>query len=140
MAKKKLTYKDFLQETLSEKPSELFLSNKDGLTDMYLEVLSADHPSAKRAATLYAIRESDILKAANELRKADENGNIDVNDRIDAIFLANDGVKAPRKEFAIALVSGGNFDGYSNVLDNSVIVDAVIARAYDASHYLQKKS
>lgn len=140
MAKKKLTFESFLPETLSEKPSKLFLSDADGLTEMYLEVLSSEHPIAKRAATLYAIRESDILKEANDLRKADADGNISADDRADSIILANDGVKEPRKELAETLVCGGNFENYMAVLANSIIVDAVIARAYDTQHYLEKKS
>lgn len=130
-AKKKLTYKDFLQPTLSDKPSQLFLSNDDGLTDLYLEVLSYKHPSIKRAVTSYALAENKIKAECWDEEKDLDN--------IGRIHYFDDECLPHRKELALAMVSNGNFEGFVNVLDNPDIVNAVIARSYDTSEYAIKK-
>lgn len=128
MSKKKLTYKDFLQPTLSDKPTKLFLSNEDGVTDFYLDVLSTKHPKVKRAVTKYGLAEQVVYTEASK-----------IDDKVDRVIFAQDGLVEPRKELASAFVSGGNFDDYLEVLNNPVNCDAVIARAFDTAKYAAKK-
>ena len=124
---KKLSYKDFLPETLSDKPSKLFLSNADGVTDLCLEVLSAGNPTLKRAVITYGVAEQEVYAEARKL------------DKIDLVLYVDEHLPAHRKALAETMVTGGNFDEYIKVLENPVNVDAVIARAYDASNYSIKK-
>ena len=130
MAKKTkaLTYKNFLQPTLSDKPSQLFLSSEDGITDFYLDVLSSKNPKIKRAVTAYGLAEQEVYTEAGKLE-----------DKVDRVIFAQDNLIEPRKVFASALVTGGNFDDYIEVLGNPINCDAVIARAYSTSEYLEKK-
>jgi hypothetical protein len=125
---KKLSYKDFLQPTLSDLPSKLYLSSEDGLTEFHLEVLSSKNPKVKRAVTAYGLAEQDVYIKANE-----------VEDKVDRILQAQDENEPNRKELAMALVVGGNFDEFIKVLDNPLNCDAVIARAYSTSEYAVKK-
>ena len=124
---KKLSYKDFLQETLSDKPSKLYLSNTDGVTDCYLEVLSAGNPTLKRAVIAYGLAEQEVYTEARKL------------DKIDLVLYVDEHLPAHRMALSIEMVTGGNFDGFIHVLENPVNVDAVIARSYDASNYAVKK-
>ena len=126
--KKKLTFKDFLQPTLSDKPSQLFLSSEDGITDFYLDVLSSKNPKVKRAVTAYGLAEQEVYIEANS-----------VEDKVDRIIQAQEENEPNRKALAEALITGGNFDDYIEVLNNPVNCDAVIARAYSTSEYLEKK-
>jgi len=130
MAKKTkvLTYKDFLQETLSDKPSKLFLSNENGVSDFYLEVLSEKHPKLKRDIIAYGIAEQEVYAKAHE-----------IEDKVDRVIFVQDSLIPLRKTLALNMVTGGNFDEHLNVLDNHINVDAVIARSYDASNYAVKK-
>jgi hypothetical protein len=124
---KKLSYKDFLVETLSDKPSKLYLSNADGVTDCCLDVLSASHPTLKRAIITYGLAEQEVYTEARKL------------DKIDLVLYVDEHLPQHRKELAEAMVTGGNFEGFIHVLENPVNVDAVVARAYDASNYAVKK-
>ena len=123
----KLTYKDFLAETLSDKPSKLFLSNADGVTDLCLNVLGASNPILKRATITYGLAEQEVYTEARKL------------DKVDLVLYVDEHLPPHRKALAEAMVTGGNFDDYIKVLENPVNVDAVIARSYDASNYTAKK-
>ena len=124
----KLTYKDFLQETLSDKPSKLFLSSANGVTDCYLDVLSEKHPSLKRSVVSYGIGEQEIYVEANKIK-----------DKVDRVLFVQDSLEPLRQELALSMVVGGNFDSHLNVLDNPVNCDAVIAHSFSASNYTTKK-
>ncbi|MDB4261686.1 hypothetical protein N9878_02330 [bacterium] len=124
----KLTYKDFLAETLSDKPSQLFLSGTDGVTDFYLDVLGEKNPALKRAIIDYSLKEQDVYKSAS-----------DIKDRVERVIYVQDSLIPIRKELALNMVTGGNFEDHLMVLDNPINCDAVIARSYDASNYAVKK-
>ncbi len=124
----KLTYKDFLQETLSDKPSQLFLSNADGVSDFYLEVLSEKHPSLKRNIISYGIEEQDIYTKAR-----------DIEDKVDRVLFVQDSLIPLRKTLALSMVVGGNFGNHIEVLENPINCDAVIAHSYSVSNYAVKK-
>ena len=124
----KLTYKDFLAETLSDKPSKLFLSNADGISEFYLEVLSEKHPDIKRDIIAYGISEQEVYAEASKM-----------TDKVDRVIFVQDSLLPLRKTLAKAMVTGGNFDNHTEVLDNPINCDAVIARAYDSAEYAAKK-
>jgi hypothetical protein len=130
MAKKTkvLTYKDFLQPNLSDKPSKLFLSSEDGITDFYLEVLSDKHPKLKREIVAYGIAEQEVYAKAHE-----------ITDKVDRVLFVQDSLTPLRKDLALSMVTGGNFDFHINVLENPINCDAVIARSFDSGKYLEKK-
>jgi hypothetical protein len=130
-AKKALTYKDFLQETLSDKPSKLYLSNADGITDLYLEVLSETHQTLKRAVILFSLAEQKVQKECFSKE-------LDL-DHADRVIYLQDNMIEPRKELASVMVVGGNFEDYQEVLDNPQICEAVVARSFDSGQYAIKK-
>jgi hypothetical protein len=125
---KVLTYKDFLQPTLSDLPSKLYLSGEDGVTDFYLDVLSSKHPKLKRAIVAYGIEEQETYAKARE-----------ITDKVDRVLFVQDSLEPLRKDLALGMVTGGNFDFHINVLENPINCDAVIARSFDSGKYLQKK-
>ena len=64
----------------------------------------------------------------------------EITDKVDRVIYAQEKLISKRKVFAEALVVGGNFEDYIKVLENPLNCDAVIARAYTSSEYLEKKA
>lgn len=134
MTDKKLTLQDFLMPTLSDEPTKLLLIKGGKATAEYLEVVSAAHKKLKRAKMKYGMAHNAILEKARA-----------IEDTLDQNVYYTEEKLAIDTDYALELVAGWSLGEFTQsaveslLRDNSVLVDAIIARANDTEQYTVKK-